>query len=116
MDEAAPDQNRAGLTTKERNLSNKRNAAAWGVVGGVTGALIMVVSGAFADGTNTGTLELQPGTNLNITCPNALSNTNVAAESETVNCAANTTTTTTVAATTTSTGGPSHGRPRHRRS
>ncbi len=82
-------------------MSNKRRTAAWAAVGAVMGAVVMVASGAFAAHANTGTLALQPDTDLNVTCPNALSNTNVAANSETVNCAADTTTTT--ASSTTST-------------
>lgn len=66
------------------------------------GTVSWFVSGAFAASTSSGTFAMKAGTNLNVTCPNALTNTNVAADSETVNCAAPTTTTT-VASTTTST-------------
>ncbi len=80
----------------------RRHKAATAAVlaGAAVGALAMLISGAFAAGTNGGTWHLAPGVNLNVTCPNALSNTNVAANSETVNCGSATTPTTTIPNTT----------------
>jgi hypothetical protein len=73
----------------------KRKAAGFAAIGVVLGAVAMVAAGAFAAGTNGGTLNMAANTNLNVTCPNALSNSGVQANAETVNCAANATTTTT---------------------
>jgi hypothetical protein len=84
----------------------RHRAAAAVLVGAVAGALAMLAAGAFGAGGSGGTWSLTPGVNLDVTCPNALSNTNAAAESETVDCAAPATTTTTTAPSTTTTQAP----------
>lgn len=71
--------------------------------GTLLGGLIMTVSGAFAANTTAGSLALQPGMNMNVSCPNGLSNSGITTNAETVQCAQNTTTSTTVAATTSTT-------------
>lgn len=71
------------------------------LVGALVGAVIMVASGAFAVSGSSGTLVLQPGVAIGVSCPNALSNSGQTGSAETVNCAANATTSTTVAQTTT---------------
>lgn len=73
------------------------------LAGALCGAVIMLASGAFGAAVTAGTMALQPGAAIGVSCPNALSNSAVSAKSETVNCAANatTTTSTTVASTTT---------------
>lgn len=96
---------------------------------GAAGALAIVGVGmGLAEGaptaTSSGTFALAPGTSLKLTCGNALSNSSVAAKSETVTCAAATppppttttttvkpppTTTTTVPPTTTTTTSPAGG-------
>lgn len=73
-----------------------------GLAGIVFGAVAMVTSGAFAAGPKTGTFNMKAGTSLNVVCPNALTNTAQARDTETLNCAANATTTTTSSPTTTS--------------
>jgi hypothetical protein len=49
--------------------------------------LSLTITGAFAASQSVGTYSMAPGENLDISCPNALSNANVAANSETVQCA-----------------------------
>ena len=93
-----------GRHASKRTNSGKRSVA--DLAGGfVIGAVLLTVTTGFAATSST---TLRAGNSLNVTCRNALSNTNVAADSETVNCAANTppptsTTSTTSTTTTTST-------------
>jgi hypothetical protein len=104
-----------GRHAPKRTNSGKRSVAH--LAGGfVIGAVLLTVTTGFAATSST---TLRAGNSLNVTCRNALSNTNVAADSETVNCAANTppptsttsttstTTTTTSTSTTTTTTGSS---------
>ena len=64
-------------------------------------AILCAMSIGVAVGAATNSLSLRAGNSEAITCPNALTNTNVGAKSETVNCAKNVTTTTTKPTTTT---------------
>jgi hypothetical protein len=57
--------------------------------GTLLAGVVMLTTGAFGQG-SVASLKLSPGSAVDVTCPNALSNSNVAADSETVNCAANT--------------------------
>jgi hypothetical protein len=77
------------------------------LAGFVLGASIFTVSTALASG-NTGSMSLKAGSSLGVSCANALTNSNVHSNSETVNCASKvvTTTTTTVPPTTTTTTPP----------
>jgi hypothetical protein len=59
-----------------------------GTVAGVVAAVVsLTITGAFGANQSAGTYTMAPGVNLDISCPNALSNANVAANSETVQCA-----------------------------
>jgi hypothetical protein len=78
------------------------SAGALFTVGAIAGGLVMFATGVFGQG-SVGTLNMAADSQLNMTCPNALSNSAVQANSETVNCADNPTTTTTTASTTTTT-------------
>lgn len=60
-----------------------------GTAGIFAGALGMLASQAFGASTTAGTLALQAGNNLGISCPNALTNAAVKTKSETVQCATN---------------------------
>jgi hypothetical protein len=96
-----------GRHAPKRTHSGKRSIAH--VIGGfVIGAVLLTVTTGFA---STSSTTLRAGNSLNVTCKNALSNTNLAADSETVNCAANTplptSTTSTTSTTTTTTTTPS---------
>lgn len=56
----------------------------------VVGVLFgLTLTGAFAATSSSGSFNMAANTNLKVTCPNALSNTGVAANSESVNCAPN---------------------------
>ncbi len=81
-------------------MGKRTTVLAAGVAAVATGTLLMV-SGAFAAGTNSGMLTMAAGSNLNVACPNGLSNSARTANGETVNCAGNPVTTTTQPETTT---------------
>lgn len=74
-------------------MSRKRSAALV-AAGALVGGLVMMISGAFAQGNTAATLSLLPGNNVGVSCPNSLSNANRQSQSETVECAANPPTTT----------------------
>jgi hypothetical protein len=66
----------------------------WAAAGVVVAASLLVATAAAGD-TLVGTLSLNPGVSLGVTCPNALTNVPLDANDLTVQCAANPTTTTT---------------------
>jgi hypothetical protein len=71
-----------------------------GAAGLLVGAIATLSSGVLAQ-SNAGTFNMAADSQLGVTCPNGLSNSNPAADSETLACAQNTTTTTVVPTTTT---------------
>lgn len=78
-------------------------AAAVAVAALLVGLVLATVTGAFAVGTTAGSLALQPGMNMGVSCPNGLSNSGKTTHAETVQCAQNATTSTTAPATTSTT-------------
>lgn len=69
----------------------KRYRAPYAVAGVVCGALAVTAATALG-AASSDTLSLQPATSLNVTCPNALTDTGVSSTGETLNCGANPTT------------------------
>ena len=99
----------AGGRKRRRPVRRKPILAASGgfVLGALVAAVVLLASWAFgASGPSAASISMTPGVNLDLSCPNAVSNAAVTANAETVQCAPDTTTssstTTTVASTTTS--------------
>ena len=72
----------------------KRYRAPYAAGGVVIGALTVTAATALG-ATSSDTLSMEPATSLNVTCPNALTDTGVSSTGETLNCAADPTITTT---------------------
>lgn len=58
-----------------------------GIAAAVATAVVSTAAGVYAADPSSGTFTMSQGSSLNLACPNALSNGNVAANSETVDCA-----------------------------
>jgi hypothetical protein len=76
------------------------------VAAALFGAIVMVGAQAFAALNSSGTFSMSAGSSLRLRCPTALSNSNVGAKSETVNCDPNATDTTAPSTTTSSSDTP----------